>query len=893
MAQQQQQIEVDGHRLRLSHLDKVFYPSTGTTKAEVIDYYRRVAGVMVPQATRRPATRKRWVDGVGTADAPGKVFFRKDLEDFAPDWVPREDIEHKEGTSTYPLVDEPAVLVWLAQLAALEIHTPQWRFGARGKPRNPDRLVLDLDPGEGASLADCAEVAFWCREIVEGMGMEAFPVTSGSKGIHLYAPLDGSATSDEVDEVAHRLAAALADDHPDRVVSEQRKTLRRGKVLVDWSQNNGHKTTVCPYSLRGRLRPTVAAPRTWEELEDPKLAQLEFPEVLERVESGDDPIAVLGLHDGASGAKRGGSGRKGGDSGRKGGGSGTAPATASAAEARDRLEVYRSKRDASRTPEPVPEKGERPVPGDVPMFVVQEHHASHLHWDFRLEHDGVLVSWAVPKGPPLEIDDNRLAVQTEDHPLAYGTFEGTIPQAEYGGGTVEIWDTGAIEVEKWRDGKEVIVVCHGRDDGGLGGVPRRFAFIHTGHMGGKKSAKDEQNWLLHLMKDQPDADTPAPAPVAGRTGATGSSAPRSRDGAASDDGGHRGSSRRTDRTAHDTGLKGASDTRLDEDPGDVPWPLSPMLATLGSRADIDEDEWAFEMKWDGVRAVCAVTADGVAVASRSGKDMTVTFPELAELADAVHEDVRAAGTTILDGEVVALDAHGRPSFSHLQRRLGLTREADVERVREGTPVTLMVFDIPYRGGESLLRTPYRERRDALFDAVSPTEHVQLPHADHGDVDHAVGVSKELQLEGVMAKKETSVYLAGKRTRTWIKLKNERHQEVVVIGWRHGKGARAGGIGSLLIAVPGGDGTLHYAGRVGTGFSDRNLDEIAAKLRSRARRTPPVDDVPAADRRDAEWVRADLVGEVRYTERTDDDRLRHPTWRGWRPDKDASEVSWEG
>lgn len=833
MATREQQVEIDGRRLRLSNLDKVLYPATGTTKGEVIDYYHRIAPVMVPQAMRRPATRKRWVDGVGTAESPGKAFFRKDLEDHAPDWIPRADIEHSDGVSTYPLVDETAVLVWLAQLAALEVHTPQWRFDADLEPARPDRMVLDLDPGEGAGLAECARAAAWCREILTDMGLESFPVTSGSKGIHLYAPLDGSASSEEVDQVAHELARALETDHPDEVVSTQSRSKRTGKVLVDWSQNNGKKTTVCPYSLRGRLRPTVAAPRTWEEIEDPALAHLEMAEVLERVEGGIDLLAPLGQDEEGGGAPAG--------------------------RARDRLEVYRSKRDPERTPEPVPGPGvgsaaaQEALEDAEPMFVVQEHHASRLHWDFRLQHEGVLVSWAVPKGPPLETGVNRLAVQTEDHPLEYGTFEGTIPKDEYGGGDVTLWDTGTIEIEKWREGREVIVVCHGRPDGGLGGVPRRFAFLHTGGMGGSRRSaaakeKAEANWLLHLMKDQPEADG-AEGPGPASTG-----------------------------------------TSEDVEMGD---PIAPMLATLGSREDIrEEDEWAFEMKWDGVRVIATVLGDRVRLTSRGGKDLTVTFPELAELVDAVAPPLREAGETVLDGEIVALDGRDRPSFSRLQQRLGLTRERDVERARKDVEVHVMLFDLLVQGGDSLLRTPYRQRHDRLFEAVHATEHVQLPHADHGDVDQAIALSKELQLEGVMAKTESGVYRPGKRTRTWIKLKNARHQEVVVIGWRHGKGERSGTIGSLLVAVPDPSGDLHYAGRVGTGFSARDLEEIAGRLRSRSRKTSPVDDVPSADRRDAEWVRADLVGEVQHTERTDDGRLRHPVWRGWRPDKRAEQVRWE-
>ena len=863
MATGEQQVEVDGHTLKVSNLDKVMYPVTGTTKGEVIDYYLRIAEVMIPQVTRRPATRKRWVDGVGTEEKPGQVFFRKDLEDSAPDWVPRAAIEHRSGTSTYPLIDQLAVLVWLAQLAALEIHTPQWRFDDAGEPHNPDRLVLDLDPGDGAALADCAQVAQWCREILDDMGLATYPVTSGSKGIHLYAPLDGTSTVEEVAAVAHELARALEADHPDEVVSDMKKTLRRGKVLVDWSQNNGSKTTVAPYSLRGRSHPTVAAPRTWEEIEDPHLAQLEFTEVLARVEDGQDPIAPLGFDTEADGS--------------------------SAGRARDRLEVYRSKRDPEKTPEPVPappgsEQAEdspastaarEALESAAPMFVIQEHHASSLHWDFRLENHGVLVSWAVPKGPPLETDVNRLAVQTEDHPLEYGTFEGTIPKGEYGGGEVTIWDAGTIEIEKWHEGKEVIVVVHGRHDGGLGGVPRRYAFIRTGGMGRKKGKsaaakeKAENNWLLHLMKDQPEPGTPAPdgAPPAGRAS----------DSPSTDDAAGTGSRR--------PASAGSIGAEMDE-------PIAPMLATAGLRSDIrDEDEWAFEMKWDGVRVIATVLGEQVRLTSRNGKDLTATFPELAELVEAIDPEVREAGQTVIDGEIVALDANDRPSFGRLQQRLGLTAEADVTAARKQVEAYLMAFDLLQRGGDSLLRTPYQERREALFETLTATDHVHVPPADHGDVDHAIDLSQQLRLEGVMAKKETGIYQAGKRSRTWIKIKNARHQEVVVIGWRHGKGSRSSTVGSLLVAVPDTDGELRYAGRVGTGFSDRDLERAADMLGSRVRKTPPADDVPAADRRDATWVRADLVGEVQYGELTEDGRLRHPVWRGWRPDKDADEVRW--
>jgi bifunctional non-homologous end joining protein LigD len=450
-----QVVSIDGHRLTLTHLDKVMYPETGTTKGEVIAYYAAVADVMLPHVRDRAATRKRWVDGVGTEKNPGKVFFQKNLDDSTPSWVKRRTIEHKEHSNQYPLVNDLATLTWLAQIAALEIHVPQWQFGPGGAERNPDRLVLDLDPGPGIGLPEAAEVARLARTILRGMGLDPMPVTSGSKGIHLYAALDGKQTSEQVTSVAHELARALEADHPDLVVSDMKKSLRNGKVLVDWSQNNGNKTTVAPYSLRGRTHPTVAAPRTWRELASAELAQLDFATVMERVKKRGD-LLTLG----------------------------------------DPLEIYRQKRDAARTPEPVPKS--RPTRtkkrrGTGDSFVIQEHHASHLHWDFRLEHNGVLVSWALPKGVPTDYRHNHLAVQTEDHPLEYGSFEGDIPEGEYGGGHVDIWDEGDFELEKWREGEEIIATLHGTKQG-----THKYALIHTGGEG-----KDDQNWIIHLMKDQP------------------------------------------------------------------------------------------------------------------------------------------------------------------------------------------------------------------------------------------------------------------------------------------------------------------------------------------------------------------------------------------------------
>jgi len=799
-------VSVEGHRLKLSNLDKVLYPETRTTKGDVLSYFAAIAPVLIPHAANRPATRKRWVNGTG-----GEMFFQKKLDDSTPSWVKRRTIQHKNHANEYPLVNDLATLTWLGQIAALEIHVPQWQFGRTGVQKNPDRLVLDLDPGPGAGLQECAEVARWARAILVEMGLDPMPVTSGSKGIHLYAALDGKQDSEAVSAVAHELARALEADHPDLVVSDMKKSLRDGKVLVDWSQNNANKTTIVPYSLRGRDRPMVAAPRTWRELSSKSLAHLDYTEVLARVKRNGDPLAALTAGHLAS----------------------LEPTVEHQATfdttpaARDRLEKYRSMRDAGKTPEPVPSAPSGASEGMT--FVIQEHHASRLHWDFRLEHDGVLVSWALPKGVPTDPKQNHLAVQTEDHPLEYGTFEGDIPEGEYGAGHVEIWDAGTYELEKWREGEEVIATLHGEKHG-----THRYALIHTGGFG--RGAKAQNNWLIHLMKDEakPEGRVKKPRTVVG--------------------------SGRGKKASH-----------------------AAMLATLGAPGSLDkDDDWAFEMKWDGIRAIVDIRDGEATLTSRNGNNLTAAYPELAILGRSVD------GDAVLDGEIVALDAKGRPDFGRLQQRMNLSKESDVEAARKKVGVSIVLFDVLEHAGESLVKRSYAERRHVLESAVRESKLVRVPGAFEGDEEAAMRSSLELGLEGIVAKKVDSIYLPGKRASAWVKIKHHRTQEVVVAGWKPGSGRRSGTVGSLLLGVPDGDG-LRFVGKVGTGFRDAELDAIAKRLGSLERKTSPFGDVPAADARDAHWVRPSLVGEVEFAEWTATGRLRQPSWRGWRTDKKPADV----
>ena len=314
-----------------------------------------------------------------------------------------------------------------------------------------------------------------------------------------------------------------------------------------------------------------------------------------------------------------------------------------------------------------------------------------------------------------------------------------------------------------------------------------------------------------------------------------------------------------------------------------------MLATLTDAAHFgDESGWAFEMKWDGVRTTAYLAGGRVKLLSRKGRDDTQAYFDVADELSTIKVE-----RAILDGEVVVIDAAGRPNFGLLQHRINLTKPGDIERAARTYPAQLMLFDILELNGQSLIKKTYEERREILENLIpaEPGSRIQVPPIFEGDLRAALETADQLRLEGVVAKRRNSIYQPGRRTHTWLKIKLHRAQEVVIGGWRPGQGRRGGGVGSLLMGVPTEAG-LHYVGRVGSGFNDRQLDDIQAKLEKLSRKTSPFIDVPREDARDAHWVTPSLVGEVTYGELTEPGRLRHPVWRGLRPDKSPDEVVWE-
>jgi bifunctional non-homologous end joining protein LigD len=474
----------------------------------------------------------------------------------------------------------------------------------------------------------------------------------------------------------------------------------------------------------------------------------------------------------------------------------------------DKLATYRKKRDRTRTPEPVPAKEPLPTGGDN-TFVIQEHHARRMHWDFRLERGGVLVSWAVPKGVPDDPRTNHLAVHTEDHPLEYASFAGEIPQGEYGGGTVTIWDRGTYETEKWTD-DEVKVVLHGQR------VTGRYVLFRT----------NDDQWMMHRM-----------------------------------------------------------DPPVDPDAQPLPQLVRPMLAVSGElpRA-VDDGRFGYEMKWDGVRAVVYDDRGSIRILSRNDREITDTYPELRGLGRAL-----GARRVVLDGEIVAFDESGRVSFGALQPRMHVANPSQARRLSGTIPVVFLAFDLLFLDGHPTLDLTYAQRRELLdsLDLFGP--HWQTPPYFAGGGTDALAASRAQRLEGVVAKRLDSTYHPGRRSRDWIKVKHTASQTIVIGGWQPGEGRRSGGIGSLLMGVYG-DAGFEFVGHVGTGFTDRMLEDLAAQLRPLERRTSPFDTpVPAPQAKGAHWVTPRLVGEVVYAEWTRDNRLRAASWRGLRNDVDPRDV----
>ena len=560
----------------------------------------------------------------------------------------------------------------------------------------------------------------------------------------------------------------------------------------------------------------------------------------------------------------------------------------SAAAIGRQLTEYRRKRDFRVTAEP---RGGIEVPrlGRPLAFVIQKHAASHLHYDLRLELGGVMKSWAVPKGPSLDPADRRLAVQVEDHPMEYNTFEGIIPRGEYGGGTVMLWDRGNYEPAAIADGEDPERAL--RRDLHRGRLTIRFfgerlrgvfSLVRT-KAGDDEGAKPQ--WLL-TKRDDADArrgsditDEAMTSVVTGRSmeSIAADASEIWHSNRAARDGG-RGKRDAGRASAEDSGARPASR---------FPRPaLAPMLATVADDLPNGE-EWTFEPKYDGIRILAFVAADSVSLLSRNGNAKTAQFPEIAAALASVSRARRKP--FVVDGELVAMDGDTPARFQQLQNRMHVTDRAAIAALRGDTPVAYVVFDVLLDDDEALIHEAQHVRRAHLLQLlIPPVPHVlRVSDSLAGDATTLLEEARARGWEGVIAKRKDAPYEPGRRSRAWLKLKVEQRQEFVVGGYTEPRHSRQH-LGAILLGYYDDAGQLVYAGHTGGGFSRATLADMYRRLKTLERKSCPFVKQPRTNER-AHWVRPRVVVEVKFNEWTAEGKLRQPIFVGVRDDKEPADV----
>ena len=850
-------LDVDGVSQKVTNLTKPYWGPEGYTKGDLLAYYFNAAPWILPFLADRALTLKRMPDG-----ADGDFFYAKNAPGHVPDWMPRAPVvSDGDGTSgtgkviEYLMAQDTASLVYVANLGCIEMHPWHSRVDMLG---HPDYAFFDLDPME-VGFDVVKQVAGLIRVVLEQLGLTGYPRTSGATGIHVYVPIDRVHTFAEVRELITRLCRLVNRADPERTTMEWQISDRTGKVFLDAGMNTEGRNIAAAYSVRPHRGAPVSMPLRWEELTtDVEPQDFTIANVWPRLEEvGDEFTAVLaggqtlwsameavGLSvdadrrgpfhslrkDAAVAAGNGTIGaepahaRPGPRSRQQPPGPADPPATPASPATPvgpddhpdpGELSTYTSMRDFAVTNEPA---GEAPRPGDDSRFVIQHHLATRLHHDLRLERGGTLRSWALPKGLPLVPELPHLAMQTEDHPLEYLTFHGDIPEGEYGGGPMRIWDTGTYETVEWEDGKVTFRLTGHRHRG-------EWHLFRVG-----RGEKGKREWLVTRAKSDL-IELPDPPPV-----------------------------------------------------------IAPCLAT-GGGTPFDDDDWLFEVKWDGVRAIATVQRPGAGtkdnndgitrLVSRNGNDISPAYPELSNLWERV-----LAFNAVLDGEVVALGPDGRPSFGLLQQRMHLRGRDRVDRARRATPVHFMVFDLLALDGQSLVAMPLEDRLALLDEVLVPSRTIVRSDVIPGRGTALYAAAEAQGLEGVVAKRRTSRYLPGRRSPDWLKVKVRRTAEVVVAGWIPSS-TGAGDLGSLVVAAHDDDG-LRYLGRVGTGFDAAERARLKDLLDQRPRPDSPLAD----DGGDAEtrWTDPIHVAEVEYGEVTGEGRLRAPSYRRLVDDADPASVT---
>ncbi len=708
--------------------------------------------------------------------------------------------------------------------------------------QQPTSIVFDLDPGKGVDILACADVAFLLKHLLTRLDLECFAKVSGSKGIQVYVPLNTPVDYSITRTFARTIAELLEKKHPDQIVSEMAKAQRVGKVFIDWSQNADFKTTVGVYSLRAkRSEPFVSVPVTWEELSKagrarkPDRLYFDPESSLKRLdEVGDLFASVLTLQqslpDGIS--------------------DGIKLAPQRAPRSSKALREYANKRDFSKTAEPEPAVPRASGQGARRRFVVQKHAASHLHYDFRVEMHHVLKSWAVPKGLPYGSSDKRLAMATEDHPLEYLDFEGTIPKGQYGGGTVMVWDIGTYELMEGNYYKGNLQLF-------LEGKKLKGEWLLT-----KDRAANNKNWWI-VKNGSPvtalDATEENTSALTGRT----------LEQIASDNNAQWHSNRTS-----------IPDLDLDKLPPSSMSFIEPMQPKLTASLPEGED-WQYEVKLDGYRALAIRNGRNADLLSRRNKEMNTRFPAIAEALLSLEDGI------ILDGEIVAFDKKGHPSFNVLQHHASANQ-----------PIVLYAFDLLAYRKRDVRMLPLHKRRELLDTVLANVrDPIRVSAVLKAAPEDLIRAAREHGLEGVVAKRAESKYESGESRGAWLKYKVNRGQELVIGGYRTGGKDR---FENLAVGYYD-QNRLIFVGKIKNGFTPALKEEIYQRFKGLKSKVCPFTNLPEpknARRGEAltaeamkkyRWLRPELVAQIEFTEWTAANHLRHSKFVALRDDKDPRRV----
>lgn len=765
MADKEEWVSVGDRKLKLSNLEKILYPENKVRKAVIIHYYLTVAPFILDHIKGRPLTLIRYPDGISE-----EQFYQKDKPDWAPEWIHSVRLGDEEKKD-YVVPTEKATLVWLANLASLELHQMHVR---QPDFDQPDYMVFDLDPADNSNFAKVGEIAYQLKDHLEAFGYPSFIKTSGKKGLHIVVPLVPEAGMEDVFEASKEVAEAFVKKHPKEATLNLRKSARKGRMLIDIYRNRSRQTIVAPYSLRAVPEASVSMPVSWDELREiGSAAHFNITNAIERLDRVGDRWTNLRTHAVKLHTS---------DRGKKS--RGKLPESDHHKSA-EQLREYNSKRDFGKTSEPAA-RGDQ---GAGSRFVIQRHHATRLHYDLRLERNGALQSWAVPKGLPPRPGIKRLAVETEEHPLEYLHFEGEIPKGEYGGGTMWLFAQGNYEMMKQKEDS----LRFRLESPALSGEYQMY-----------RTKKDQ--WLMERV-DHPDIDW-----LAGN--------------------------------------------------------IRPMNARRTK--EVPAGDYAYEVKWDGIRAMVTLADGEIKIHSRNLNDVTAKFPELQD-ASALR-----ANCGLFDGEIVYLDEEGKPRFHKIINRLKHSSSPK----KESGSVYCYIFDCLYLDGRSIVKEPLERRKEWVGDVIKKGGVFRFSESI-ANGNALLQAAKKQGLEGIMAKQTSSEYQPGTRSDQWLKVKAETTADCYVIGYTAGSGNRSKYFGALHLATEE-NGQLQYRGKVGTGFNESSLDEIYNELTHLEEIKKPIDHEIEAEK-ETTWVEPEMVVEVSYGRLTENNIFREAVFQRLRPD----------